>query len=250
MDFCISIAKKFVFAIIILRGEFMFLFKNTKSRIKRIGMNMAVYGFASAFNVMILALFLPEVIANYVYVLMVVCSIAAITGSIISIIWFIYELTPYAINKQIKREINIESNSHKEDTALVLPPHCKHLCSISMDNSGVETIVGYKLKRKFELGYDSFSIFLDREEGVLFFVHDTLEHVGAAYDSRAQYISPVSFDNMQSLLLYELNHYKALVERWKNENDIQRANSCQERVKEFEKILNTKENDWKDLLNL
>lgn len=154
-------------------------------------------------------------------------------------------------NKKDKQvQCDIESNSHKEDTALVLPPHCKHLCSISMDNSGVETIVGYKLKRKFELGYDSFSIFLDREEGVLFFVHGTLEHVGAAYDSRAQYISPVSFNNMQSLLLYELNHYKSLVERWKNENDIQRAKLCQDAVEELEKIMSINKSEWKNLLNL
>ena len=70
----------------------MFLFKNTKSLVKRIAMNMAVYGFACAFTLMMLAPFLPEVIANYVYVLMVVCSITAIIGLIIAIVRFFIEL--------------------------------------------------------------------------------------------------------------------------------------------------------------
>ena len=78
----------------------MFLFKNTKSIMKRIGMNMAVYGFASVFLSMILAPFLPEIIANYIYVLMGICSFAAIIGSIISVIWFFVELfTPIKPSK-------------------------------------------------------------------------------------------------------------------------------------------------------
>lgn len=63
-------------------------------------MNMAVYGFACAFTFMMLALFLPEIIANYIYVFMVICSVAAIVGSIISVVWFIYELTSYAIKRK------------------------------------------------------------------------------------------------------------------------------------------------------
>lgn len=71
-----------------LRGDIMFLFKNVKSKLKRIGMNMAVYGFAGVFAFMMLAAFLPKIIANYVYDLMVISSFVAIIGSIISAVLF------------------------------------------------------------------------------------------------------------------------------------------------------------------
>lgn len=70
----------------------MFLFKNVKSKLKRIGMNMAVYGFAVVFAFMILAYFLPKIIANYVYDFMVISSFVAIIGSIISAVLFFIEL--------------------------------------------------------------------------------------------------------------------------------------------------------------
>lgn len=70
----------------------MFLFKNTKSIIKRIGMNLAVYGFAGMAIIMCLASLLPESIEGYVYSLSVLCSVAAILGCMIATVWFFVEL--------------------------------------------------------------------------------------------------------------------------------------------------------------
>ena len=89
----------------------MFLFKNTKSKVKRVGMNMAVYGFAGIFVFMMLALCLPKIIANYISVLMVICSFVVIIGLLVSVVWFIYELTPYAIKKQIIKEQEINNKN-------------------------------------------------------------------------------------------------------------------------------------------
>ena len=144
---------------------------------------------------------------------------------------------------------NIENNSNKKDS-LYLPSQCKRLCSISKDNVGVERIVGYKIKRGFETGYDSYSIFLNIEDGAMFFVHGTLEHVGAAYDIQVQYAATISFENVKSLLLYEVDYYKGLVERWEQNNDTDRANSCKKHVQELETIININENDWIELTNL
>ena len=90
-DFCVAFFS--CCSIIKSRGDFfMFLFKNTKSKVKRIGMNMVVYGFAGIFVLMMLAVVLPKIIANYVYVLTFVCSFSAITGAIISVVCFFVEL--------------------------------------------------------------------------------------------------------------------------------------------------------------
>jgi len=70
----------------------MFLFKNTKSIVKRIGMNLAVYGFAGMAIIMCLASLMPESIEGYVYSLSVLCSVAAILGCMIATVWFFVEL--------------------------------------------------------------------------------------------------------------------------------------------------------------
>ena len=70
----------------------MFLFKNTKSIVKRIGMNMVVYGFSGVLVLMILTMLLPEIIENYGFVLGAVFSVTVMIGSIFSIVGFFLEL--------------------------------------------------------------------------------------------------------------------------------------------------------------
>lgn len=156
----------------------------------------------------------------------------------------------FSIFKKNQSQCDIENSSRKEDVVPKLPSRCKYLCSISKYNDCIEKIVAYKLKREFEYGYDSYSIFLDIEYGTMFFVHNTLEHIGAAYDTQVRYATVISFNNVKSLLLYEVDYYKALVERWEESNDVDRANSCKEHLQEIEKIINTNVSDWKELTDL
>ncbi len=69
----------------------MFLFKNTKSLVKRIGMNLSVYGFAGIPITILLIIFLPKTVAGYIYALTVIFSFALIIGLIISVVGFFTE---------------------------------------------------------------------------------------------------------------------------------------------------------------
>lgn len=73
-------------------GESMFLFKNAKNKVKRTGMNMAALGFAGVFILMVLAPLIPKTMGKFLYAIVVILSIMAIIGSLISVICFIIEL--------------------------------------------------------------------------------------------------------------------------------------------------------------
>lgn len=64
----------------------MFLFKNTKSKVKRIGLNISVYGLVGVLVLAILAALLPEDIASYVEILVGICFFAFVIGVVISIV--------------------------------------------------------------------------------------------------------------------------------------------------------------------
>lgn len=71
----------------------MFLFKNTKSIIKRIGMNLVIYGLADTALAMMLALLLPQTMAGVVSILTVIGSICFILGCLLSVVGFLREIT-------------------------------------------------------------------------------------------------------------------------------------------------------------
>jgi len=147
-------------------------------------------------------------------------------------------------------ECDIKKDGLIKTIAPILPSGCKRLCSISKNNDSIEKVVRYKIKREFEEGYDSYSIFLNPTDGTMFFVHNTLEHIGAAYDTQVRFATTISFENVKSLLLYEADYYRALIERWEQNNDTDRANLCKESLQEIEKIVNTSENNWRELADL
>lgn len=68
----------------------MFLFKNTKSLVKRIGMNMAVYGWAGAFISMFLSLLLDK-FEMFFAIIFTLFGLAGISGVLILFIYWLAE---------------------------------------------------------------------------------------------------------------------------------------------------------------
>ena len=101
-----------------LRGVSMFLFKKTKNLVKRIGMNMAVYGYCGGFVLMPLALYVPKVIAYYICCLTAVFSFVAIIGSVISVVCFFIEIFTYNPTKYEQQKNIIYSYGIKQPGSL------------------------------------------------------------------------------------------------------------------------------------
>lgn len=111
----------------------------------------------------------------------------------------------------------------------------------------ISKIVKYKLKTQYE---DSYSIYIDSQDGTLIFVHTTLICFGAAATSNVEYADVIQFDKFKELLSYEMNYYKTLIARWEDENDLERANSCKEHLQTLERIINIYSANWKNLINV
>lgn len=82
----------------------MFLFKNTKNLVKRIIMNVAVYGWIGVLVIMLLSIILPSSFHQIFYSLMVISSFSALIGTVVSIVWSIVEFFANILseNKGIK----------------------------------------------------------------------------------------------------------------------------------------------------
>ena len=137
--------------------------------------------------------------------------------------------------------------SYNEGRFRQLASKYKLLFCLKKENDNLSKLLNVKVQKRYE---DMYAVHIDSENGTLILSHAKLIQLGAASTDNVEYAKVISFDEMKNLLLYELEFFKSLVERWKNEKDTQRATSCQEQVEELGKILNTKERDWKDLLNL
>ena len=137
--------------------------------------------------------------------------------------------------------------SYNEGRFRQLASKYKLLFCLEKENTNLSKLLNGKVQKEYE---DMYAVHIDSENGTLILSHAKLIQLGAASTDNVEYAKVISFDEMKNLLLYELEFFKSLVERWKNEKDTQRATSCQEQVEELGKILNTKERDWKDLLNL
>jgi len=146
-----------------------------------------------------------------------------------------------------KQQTHAYTISYHEGRFRQLASKYKLLFCLKKENDNLSKLLNVKVQKRYE---DMYAVYIDSENGTLVLSYAILIQLGATSTDRVEYAKVISFDEMKHLLLYELDFYKALVERWENEKDAQRANSCQEQVKELEIILNTKERDWKDLLNL
>ena len=137
--------------------------------------------------------------------------------------------------------------SYHEGRFRQLDSKYKLIFCLQKENDNLSKFLNGKVQQEYE---DMYAVHIDSEDGTLILSHAKLIQLGAASTDHIEYAKVISFDEMKNLLLYELDFYKALVERWTNEKDTQRANHCQEQVEEFKKILNAKECDWKELLYL
>ena len=138
--------------------------------------------------------------------------------------------------------------SYNKDRFTTLSQKYKYLCSLSKENAtDISKIIKYKLKTQYE---DSYSIYIDSQDGTLIFVHPTLICFGAAAASNVEYADVIQFDKFKELLSYEMNYYKTLIARWEDENDLERANSCKEHLQTLERIINVYLVNWKNLINV
>ena len=111
----------------------------------------------------------------------------------------------------------------------------------------ISKIVNYGIKTRYE---DSYTIYIDSENGNLIFAHETLVCIGAASASNTEYATVIQFDTFKKLLSYEMDYYNSLVKKWENENDFERADSCKEHIQKLKKIIDIYPVTWNALLNM
>lgn len=61
---------------------------------------------------------------------------------------------------------------------------------------------------------------------------------------------PISFEELHKLALCELANTNCMVKELENKNCADRANQYEKEAQKLEKIVGTKESEWKELLNL
>ena len=138
--------------------------------------------------------------------------------------------------------------SYNKGRFVTLAQKYKYLCPLSKNNATViSRIVKYKLKLQYE---DSYSIYIDGNDGTLIFVHTTLVCFGGGCADNVEYADVIQFDELKELLSYEINYYKTLVAKWEDENDLGRINSCKEHIQTLERVIDIYSINWQNLLNM
>ena len=129
---------------------------------------------------------------------------------------------------------------------LELSSKYKYLCSLQEENIDIPRLTKCKVKKGYE---NSYTIYIDNEDGTLIFAHATQIAIGAAYTSNVEYDVVIQFDTLKALLAYEIGYYKSLISKWENENDLDRANLCKEYLQKLEIIADTDPKKWRSLIN-
>ncbi len=142
-----------------------------------------------------------------------------------------------------KRGVKKEFN---KEIILKQPQRYRSVATINECNTGVSEFINYTPEKAYEQGYDSYSLYLDIENGDFVFVHRVLEHVGAAYDSRIIFAECIDYDTVRNILSCEIDCLKSLTA--KQEDEGIHNESIELRCKEIEKIINASPADLRKII--
>ena len=110
--------------------------------------------------------------------------------------------------------------------------------SLSKDNPEIKKWIRYA-NRPFKIGYDSYSIMLEENNGEWYFLHSTPVSYGGACLEKPEHIEKIGFTVVKSLLRYELNRYKTLLEKALNEKSLNYVTFYQTKIQKIEKFMNS-----------